>query len=647
MSNEKITPEIAKAILALAPPLMRRTLLEDIDIQKEYHFASEAILTFQNPSVSFNRALLFNAVRECFTSAAEEEVVDEEGNSWRLSFEESIEDEPPNFILSCEADEFMLPDMSLLSPEKVKRIRVLVKACNKVNLPSEARDNWRIVFTDNSFADRSIDDFWQDIRETPAYFTNSIRQMLNSGEIDVSHLVPLSRKYFNRIIGTYDGSTSIIEYASGSCKEFLKQLSTLEPYSGLLVSLLLSAHSAISAEIQTVHIGNEVILKAFGYLEKHGDLISKVGAVEIGLRIFSETPEIDSVLVQLIKQIRDDDAEGIDGQFKLLSSLFILVDGILSETKLFSTEPPFYRRLASFSQASLIHRQILNSGIEIGSFCEFVLRKYSQQYYMQTLVDMRSEPRWDPDYGTPSQLKAEFYGRIINAATQVEKDLTSELRSLTLGEENDSIKSLCEFPFHLYPGPLEGFEKSPNALPDQTSELIDEQLLSGKVEPLSFAMLVNLAPVFHLHPDKAELAAKAIKLGNDRLSDVQNKSNLLFVLNGLASVAAITRSKILADELTVLVRRYRYEAQYKLTMIEAIKICHLVSASRGTFSEWQTSLGESLTELAFGNLEGDEGDILYAHIQGICNIVPELWVSCGRAEAALSAYNAVRKFVKG
>ena len=82
-----------------------------------------------------------------------------------------------------------------------------------------------------------------------------------------------------------------------------------------------------------------------------------------------------------------------------------------------STEPPFYRRLASLSQAALIQRQLVNSGIECEEFCEWAFTNCGEQYYMQSLSDMRVEPRWNPSLAAASHMKADFFGRAMIAAS--------------------------------------------------------------------------------------------------------------------------------------------------------------------------------------------------------------------------------------
>jgi hypothetical protein len=237
-------------------------------------------------------------------------------------------------------------------------------------------------------------------------------------------------------------------------------------------------------------------------------------------------------------------------------------------------------------------------------------------------------------------MKADFFGRIMIAAKNCEQNIKDgELSDLVLATESGSLYSLTDF-FHPYlPGPLEGAEESQNILPAEIAKMIEIQLGAEEVKPLSFTALVNSALIFRIDADQAKLAARALKLGSYRLANIENKPQLLAILNGLATVAAVARSHPLADELRILVRSYRRDPQYALSIQEAMRICVVAAASRTDFSKWREFAGDWLMELAFSDLEGEDGKVLHSHLRCLCHAVPELWVSCGRADAALLAYN--------
>lgn len=629
---------MAQAAMELVPPLIRKTLLEKREFREEYGFKVGAVLSFDDSGVSIQRSAFFDAIREILSGRSELDVTDTEDRVWKLRNEAENRD-LPTLVISSGEQRLVLPDFSVLSPDPEVRLRSFSEAASDVNLPASAQNAWRDILSERPLEDDEIDQFYSDFRDTPVHLARSIRSEIEKGQSSVSSLVPPSRRYFERLVGSYDGSETIRDYAAGGGRQLIEQLYAWRPYDGFLFSLFLSSHSALTAEITVGHLENEDLVHVFDFLEKQGDRLSQLGAIEVGFRILPESPEIEPYIISLVKQIRDDDTEGSDQGLKLLSALFILVDGELSRTRLMSAEPPFYRRLASLSQAALIHRQLVNSGAD-SSFCEWAYSNRGEQYYMQSLADMRLEPRWNPDLAVASQMKADFLGRIMIAAKNYEDNFKdSALHGLIFGAEADSIQSLCDFPHAYYPGPLEGAEDSPNTLPTDLSEAIEEQLTAEEVGVSSFIALVNSAMIFHVDSDQVELAAEALKQANYRLAKLKNKSQLLGILNGLATVAANSRNPPLADELRILLRRYRHDNRYGVSIEEAMRICLVASASHKELMEWREFAGDWLTELAFWDFEGDEGNVLHSHLRCLCHAVPELWVTCARADAALMAYN--------
>lgn len=631
---------LAQAALEHTPPLIRKTLLKESAFREEYGFNADAVLTLGDSGISIQRSALFDAIRNALSDIIEVKVSDTKGRTWKV-INESNGGELPTLTISRLKRRHFLPDFAALSPYSNTRLHSLTEAAFNVHLPTDSLDSWRGILSERALDDDEFDELHSDFSDTPVHFSQSIRDQIEKGKSSVSSLVPLSRRYFDRLVGAYDGSGSIRDYAAGTGRQVFEQLSAWQPYDGFLFSLFLSSHAALTAEISVGQLGSEDILHAFEFLEAYGDRISQLGAIEVGLRILPERPEIEPVIIRIVQRIRDDDVDGNASHFKLLSALFVLVDGELSRTRLLSSAPPFFRRLASLSQAALIHRQLVNLSVEIDVFCEWAFNSRGEQYYFQSLTDMRLEPRWNPDLGVASQMKADFFGRIMIAAKNYEMNIKgSKLYNLILGTEPTSLLSTSHFPYPYFPGPLEGNEDNPNTLPIELSDAIEAQLSAEEVGPSSFIALVNSALIFRVESGQAELAAKALKVGSYRLANVEDKSQLVSILNGLATVAAVTRSCSLADELRILVRRYRHDVEFRLSIEEAIWICLVAAASRGDLNDWREFSGEWLTELAFADFKGNEGQALYSHLQCLLHAVQALWITCGRADAALLAYNA-------
>lgn len=629
---------LAGAALELVPPLIRKKLLNELSFRDEYGFKNEAMISFVSSELSIQRSKLFDAVRVAFMGEAPIELTDVENRVWNLT-KDAREGEFPHFVLSRDQQRMVLPDFSVLSGDACTRLRSLEESASDVNLPLSAQEEWRRILEERALEDDEVDAFLGDICDTPVHMERTIRNELRAARIPVSSLVPNSLRYFERLVGAYDGSVSIKDYADGTGRALLGQLSEWRPYEGFLFSLFLSSHSTLTAKIKVDHLEREKLEEVFDFLEKHGDMLSRLGAFEVGMRIISDRPEVEPFLLRLVHRIRDDDVEGEVSEFELFSALFVLVDGELARVRLMVERPPFYRRLASLAHAALIHRQLIQFKIDHKHFSEWAFSNRGEQFYMQSLTDMRIEPRWNPCLVAAPQMQADFFGRIMIAGNNFESNIVDgELHDTILGDGDQSLSKQYEFPRPFLPGPLEGTEDSPNVLPDDLARVIEEQLDSDEVEASSFLALINSAIVFRITSGHAELAAKSLKLGNYRLAKLETKSQLISILNGLATVAAVSRNPGLADELRILVRRYQLDSQYRLSIEEAIRMSLVASAARKNLMEWREFVGECLTDLAFGELEGHEGAILHSHLTALLHSVPVLWVSCARADAALKAW---------
>ncbi len=637
MNDPYVKSVIAQTTLDLTPPLIRETLLKESDFREEYSLKADATLSFPDIGTTFHLSSLHNAARSVLSGALEKKVNDTKGQKWRLK-NISEEGDLPHLSLSRGEKSSPLYSLAALSPNRDTRLRFLEEAISDVNLPNSASDPWRNILSERALEDDEIGECLSEFRDTPIQMVRTIQSEIRAGKINMSSLIPPIRRYFERLVGEYNSSNSIWEYATNSGRSLFAQLSAWHPYYGFLFSLLLSSHSSLTDEINIDQLSNEDLVRAYDFLVHHGDRISQLGAIEVGLRVLPSRPEIEQPLIHLIEQIRDDDIEGEMSGFKLLSALFCLVDGQLSKTRLLSVEPPFYRRLAALSQAALIHRQLTSSPVDIDQFCEWAFNK-REGFYMQSLADMRLEPRWDPNFAMASHIKADFYGRIIIAAKKYEQNIKgSQIYVLALKDQDESLQPFSDSLETWLPGPLDGVANTQNTLPSEVAEVIETQLSVTEVGPSSFPALVNFALLYPIGADHAELAVKALKRADYHLRNIEDKLQLFIIIDGLAKVAAVSRSPLLADELQILVRRYRHDAEYALSIQEVIRICLIAAASRSQLDEWTKFVGDWLTDLAFGDLENEEAEGFHLCLKSLYHAVPELWISCGRADAALSAF---------
>ena len=79
---------------------------------------------------------------------------------------------------------------------------------------------------------------------------------------------------------------------------------------------------------------------------------------------------------------------------------------------------------------------MVDAKLERGSLAEWASGNGGLLYTMQSLVDLRQESRWFPDFVSPEQLGAEFVGRILIAAERHRASIEGgELGALIWGGE--------------------------------------------------------------------------------------------------------------------------------------------------------------------------------------------------------------------
>ena len=638
-NSKKGRSAVARFALAFTPPSMRESLALDSDFMDKNDLNSDAVVTLRDFDVSVSWPLMKSRIREFFSNDMAVEVEDIEGRTWEL-INIRKEGEAPSLEMRLSEKHLPLPDYSALALEQDIRLIGFERVSSEVNLPKEAKDKWRDIIVERPLSDDELEEYHRDIRATPVFTRQLIRKELEAGEISISTLVPPSELYFERLIGKYDGSAHIQDYASSVGESLFQQLSEWSPEEGFLLSLLLSSHLETSKYVVVDNISSDQLSNIYRFLIEQGDKISQLGAIEVGFRVLPAFPEIESGIIQLIEHICGDDAKDETSSFYNLSAMFMMVYGEMSRIRLLSNKPPFYRRMAALAQATLIQRQLINVKIDIEKFSAWAIESRGEQYYFQTLSDMRLEPRWSPDLAASYQLKAEFIGRIMLMAEKFKSNFENgSLHDLIFGDKSFSSKAQVDVLSPHLPGPLEGTENFPLHTPGDLLESIREQLSSDELTPESFIAVVNSAMLYGVNEDHASLVIEALRAGKHHVENVTNQRQLITILTGLASVAAVARSPSLAEELKLLTYKYTRDAEYKISSGEALRICLGAAASHKELQDWCNFVGEWVTWLAFSDLKGEENLRLRSHLRSLLHAVPELWGTCARADAALAAFN--------
>ena len=78
--------------------------------------------------------------------------------------------------------------------------------------------------------------------------------------------------------------------------------------------------------------------------------------------------------------------------------------------------------VATFAHAALLAREAA-SRTDVAELTNWAMQKNAQRFFFQSLMDLRIEPCWFPDYLEPAQLKQELLGRLLIVAEDNRKGI--------------------------------------------------------------------------------------------------------------------------------------------------------------------------------------------------------------------------------
>ncbi|WP_111432024.1 hypothetical protein [Rhodobacteraceae bacterium DSL-40] len=433
---------------------------------------------------------------------------------------------------------------------------------------------------------------------------------------------------------------SLSDYLSGGARRHIEDLLSWDQPLGLKFALLMASHPHVQQQIDLSDYPPQTLEDVFARLAESGDRVSQVGGFELGIRLLSTCPGLAGSLTGIARQLRDDDPNAEQGRMQLLSSLVAFVDGTIARAGILRSRPPFWRRMAAIAQASLIEQNIVEGGVDLSIAEEFSNLGRGPYFYEQTLIDLRREPRWLPDFIGPGRLHNELVGRVVGA---VEADLESikpgELLELVVGDSPDSLKRRMAVPFAFLPGPLEGACAVYRAPPSEIEELIRKDLENADGDFRSFIALVNFTPLFSISLESVALAAKTIREAQYLIRAGEGDADAFAMLSGLATAASAARSGELAREVRILARVIRRRSRAVLSPVNELRILMIAAAAFEELNAWSTFVGEWVTELAFDDITPGDAETLAFHLGVLLDIEPHLWQTCGRAQAALESFS--------
>lgn len=629
--------DLARGLFTMFPPMIRDSLAESNAFLEKFDFQLDATISFGSSGFAIKRSVLYPTIRQLYANnQAPMQIASREGKPVEIALVR--ENETLSIRLTDGTRTHFGPSFWFLSPDRQFRQAEFEKEARDQNLPDHVAAEWRSKIAEGPLSDGQVDELHEQFRLTPESVAAAIAGEVRKKDSNVSVLVPRSLEYYERLVGPLKDAGTVQEFLEQTEPAFINQLLSWDFDRGLAQCLLSCAHPSFAQLIPLQARDPKAVENFFLWLEERGDRFSQIAGLEIGIRAIEEHPALEPILIRLIRSIIADDPSEKAGRLSLSANIFIFVDGELSRVGVFRNSPPFYRRLAAIGQAALIERELLDRGIDAEAPADWATSGRGQYFYIQSLADMRREPRWLPDLMTGEQLRFEFLSRIQIAAESIRgSSISAEFGELLYGEHEHSLPQQIELPFSGLPGPLEGGSEAPLVLPPEFFAELKQLDVRKVLQGRAFAGVVNLALVFRVEPEVAALIAQTLRTVKYRLSLGEQDGVSFALLAGLAVVAAVTRSKELADEVRILARVLRRRGEVDDISDNQMRIALISCSAVSELDAWSQAVGEWLTELAYENLTPESARALRSHVRQLCRVQPALWRYCAKADAALAS----------
>lgn len=639
LESVQIEPNLlGRTLMSCTPNTLREVIFEDKSFREMYQLDLDWELTIGS-HITIKQSVWTKTIRSLLGGKDKHiPLIDINGDEWFLKF--NLVNEEPTIQFSRDKIVFTCPSPMIFSPHQQERLQKFSQEVREVNLPKKQIDYWRDILNARPLTDEEGWLYDCDCKDTPIAVARVLSNRIQNGECGVTDLVPHSENYFIRLIGDCDASSSVEKYVSTGANKHIKQVMEWNARGGFILSLILCSHPSITSLIDIGSLSNEDLHFVYSWVEKNGDYVSRVAAVEIGLSKIDTYPFLVPYLTSIINQLIEVNIDSVENDISLFSALIVFVDAELSRTQILKAKPPFWRRLAAITQAAVIISSFVDANIDRAEVTRRMLEDHLPQFYTQNLVDLRLEPRWHPDHILATQLKQEFIGRLVNIANLYKKNITDKnLYKLLFQKSERSLQSVGTFPNIFYVGPLEGGVKSELSLPVELVATIEQQLNENVLHANCFNALANASLIFDIDSRLIELTNQSLQKARYQIRQVRNKNQLYSILHGLATVAAVSRSPKLADDVIILLRIFMQQPKSELKAEEAIGLALVAGAAHSNLTDWCDFIGKWFTEISFYPLEKEQAVRLRLFCKRMCNIEPGLWLTCSRGLAALDAYS--------
>lgn len=615
------------ALTKLSTPL-RSDVLHDGRIAERFDLDTAHPVNLR-PDVVLRRDELFTA----FQHAADGEP------SWPLTNELGGTVEPSVSIASDGAglvtigtDGWRFEHAALLSAKRERRHSELRECLAQHTLTSRDRD---CLCEHVARPEFSTDDFIAVVTilaSSPESFGRRLRARLETKQIGKANLVPDDVRHWEHLTAPLGRATNLTEFITHElADEWKARLSADSKHAFRSITLTFASPTLVPRSLfDTIDTGSIVQLleSACGF----DDPFALTGAFQICADRLADDIQFIGLGDRLLDQLLGD-MDRLETACQIFAAAFVVSTAWLAEHEALRDRPPFWRRLAAASHASLVVRSCGVTKVKQDKLLQWAMNVAGESYVLSILNDFSVEPRWRPEWIADHFLLADVYGRVLSTLQSIPEShrpdsWQARLNAVTPWIQERHLDVLAHFP-----AVMEGSRRPVGVSFVELGPLADlYRKLGEHPTPRQFLML---SPVIHTFGLPLEACDDVFKIINGvrseagTLDDMELQKTLLLA----AHVAVQSNDLTLADAIaeTCLEKARLVKERHSATeVVHRLVECATANSDRTAARQ---ILAHRLESLAFilstPDMLGDLVDLL----ESLKQIDPHIAMLLGRAVA--------------
>jgi len=629
ISKTQIEKFVGQQFINSLPTILKKSVLKDIEFADRYGFAVQGVARLRGDEVSHENIskylqLVANELETPDLKNSKGENLGAEGS---LLHDGSAE-------IRIGKNQFRFEAAALLSDSKEKRIEVFNMLLQQNTVPKSTEDHWqkRIVEPDLSFNEYT--DFLNAIENS---IENVLRKIdydiANRGKIVFNSFVPNEATTFYALIGNSENHSTLEEFSTNALFSRRKELLKRDLSSGLS-SIGPSWLHPDEDLIDLLDDYEEEALKTAlrNALQIGRDPFTLIFILDICRRKIPDNKAYIDIGETALKILCEPDMPTIFLDFTMALPVVL---SELKKTGLLRTQPLFYQRLAAWTWAGFVARQLSKFEFDRKEIFDTPLAHFQQQSYLQGLLERRQAPYWRADW-----LMRPYLRGLISRQTSAVIHFLGQ--GNTPSDWQHFMKQLHrddeDLAFALFlPGPLDEFRLSENPLIDD-SEVAGNAPLEKWIEQDD----ISLISAFQVYSWATSLTPEIVQEIRDRADKLRNRRKLVddstaifHAIQTLCQIAGTYKDRELAG-IAVDIARLTTESSNGETASGELYFILDAASAYDSLHDYYAFIRDRVERLAFGAVTKEEAEQCIDILEIVCYAEPDLRICFGRARAAMN-----------